>query len=63
MNAPRARVYKSLIDVRAIAKWKVATGMTCQVHESEGHEGGTFRISLTYDEPTGTRKTTARTDT
>ena len=26
-------------------------------------EGGPFRISLTYDEPTGTGKTTAHTDT
>ncbi len=63
MNAPRARVYKSLIDAGAIAKWKVPTGMTCQVHEFEGREGGAFRISLTYDEQTGTGKTTAQTDT
>jgi uncharacterized protein YndB with AHSA1/START domain len=35
MNAPRARVYKSLIDAGAIAKWKVPTGLTCQVHEFE----------------------------
>jgi uncharacterized protein YndB with AHSA1/START domain len=35
MNAPRARVYKSLIDAGAIAKWKVPTGMTRQVDEFE----------------------------
>ncbi len=29
----------------------------------DGREGGTFRISLTYDTPTGVGKTTARTDT
>ncbi len=28
-----------------------------------GREGGSFRISLTYDAPTGTGKTTAQTDT
>ena len=39
------------------------TGMTCQVHMFDAREGGSFRISLTYDEPTGTGKTTAHTDT
>jgi uncharacterized protein YndB with AHSA1/START domain len=37
--------------------------MTSQVHLFDAHEGGLFRISLTYDEPTGTGKTTAHTDT
>lgn len=41
----------------------VPTGMTSHVHASEGREGGTFRISLTYDTPTGVGKTTAHTDT
>jgi uncharacterized protein YndB with AHSA1/START domain len=63
MNATRARVYAALLDPNAIAKWKVPDGMTCQVHAFEGREGGTFRISLTYDAPTGTGKTTAHTDT
>jgi uncharacterized protein YndB with AHSA1/START domain len=63
INAPRARVYSALLDANAVAKWKVPTGMTCQVHSFEGYEGGTFRISLTYDAPTGTGKTTAHTDT
>ena len=63
MNAARARVYAALLDPNAIAKWKVPDGMTCQVHAFEGREGGTFRISLTYDALTGTGKTTAHTDT
>jgi uncharacterized protein YndB with AHSA1/START domain len=37
--------------------------MTSQVHEFEAREGGAFRISLTYEDPTGTGKTTAHTDT
>ena len=37
--------------------------MTCVVHELDAREGGSFRISLTYDEPTATGKTTAHTDT
>jgi uncharacterized protein YndB with AHSA1/START domain len=37
--------------------------MTSHVHTFDAREGGSFRISLTYDEPTGTGKTTAHTDT
>jgi uncharacterized protein YndB with AHSA1/START domain len=37
--------------------------MTSVVHEFDAREGGSFRISLTYDAPTGTGKTTAHTDT
>jgi uncharacterized protein YndB with AHSA1/START domain len=63
INAPRARVYNALIDADAVANWMVPAGMTSQVHEFEGREGGKFRISLTYDAPTGLGKTTAHTDT
>jgi uncharacterized protein YndB with AHSA1/START domain len=37
--------------------------MTSQVHEFDAREGGSFRVSLTCDAPTGTGKTTAPTDT
>jgi uncharacterized protein YndB with AHSA1/START domain len=62
-NAPRARVYRALINADAIAEWKVPSEMTCHVHSFDGTEGGTFRISLTYDAPDRTGKTTAHTDT
>src|SRR4029453_7960880 len=63
VNAPRSRVYRALLDARAVATWKVPTGMTSHVHEFDACEGGSLRISLTYDAPTGTGKTTAHTDT
>jgi uncharacterized protein YndB with AHSA1/START domain len=63
INAPRSIVYRALLDPRAIAKWKVPNGMTCEVHAFDAREGGSFRISLTYDAPTETGKTTAHTDT
>ena len=63
VNAPRARVYSALVDAKAIATWMVPAGMTSQVHAFDGREGGTFRISLTYDAPTRAGKTTAHTDT
>lgn len=37
--------------------------MTSRVHEFDPREGGVFRISLAYDEPTGTGKTSANIDT
>jgi uncharacterized protein YndB with AHSA1/START domain len=63
VNAPRANVYSALIDARAVANWMVPNGMTSHVHLFDAREGGLFRISLTYDTPTGTGKTTAHTDT
>src|SRR6266849_2907426 len=63
INAPRAAVYRALLDARAVAKWMVPDGMTSHVHAFDAREGGSFRISLTYEAPTGTGKTTAHTDT
>jgi uncharacterized protein YndB with AHSA1/START domain len=63
VNAPRTNVYRALLDARAVATWMVPNGMTSHVHEFDGREGGSFCISLTYDTPTGTGKTTAHTDT
>ncbi len=37
--------------------------MRSHVHAFDAREGGSIRISLTYEEPTGTGKTTAHTDT
>jgi uncharacterized protein YndB with AHSA1/START domain len=56
-------VYRALIDGRAVATWMVPHGMTSHIHEFDAREGGSLRISLTYDAPTGTSKTTARSDT
>ncbi len=63
INAPRAAVYRALLDADSVAKWRVPAGMTGQVHEFDAREGGSFRVSLTYDAPTGTGKTTSHTDT
>jgi uncharacterized protein YndB with AHSA1/START domain len=63
IDAPRASVYRALLDAEAVAQWMVPAGMTSHVHTFDPREGGAFRISLTYDEPTGTGKTTAHTDT
>lgn len=63
MSAPRAAVYHALLDAGAVAAWRVPDGMSSQVHEWEPREGGVFRVSLSYDVPTGTGKTAQHTDT
>ncbi|MGW7351319.1 SRPBCC domain-containing protein [Streptomyces sp. NPDC054784] len=63
VNAPRAAVYRALLDADSVARWRVPEGMHGQVHEFDAREGGTFRVSLTYDAPTGTGKSAAHTDT
>jgi uncharacterized protein YndB with AHSA1/START domain len=63
LNAPRETVYRALIDPRAVAKWKAPDDMTAQVHEFDACEGGTIRVSLTYNQPEKSGKTTPHTDT
>jgi uncharacterized protein YndB with AHSA1/START domain len=63
VNAPRSDIYRALLDADAIAQWRVPVGMSSHVHEFDAREGGSFRISLTYDAPAGTGKSGARTDT
>lgn len=63
IEASPSHVYRALIDGEAVQQWMVPDGMTSTVHFFEGREGGTFRISLRYDSPTGTGKTDLQTDT
>jgi uncharacterized protein YndB with AHSA1/START domain len=63
VNAPRRNVYRALLDARAITIWKVPDGMTSCVHEFNAIEGGAFRVSLTYETPGETGKTSQHTDT
>jgi len=61
--APRAAVWRALLDAAAVERWMVPQGMRSRVELFEPWEGGRFRISLTYDTATGSGKTTAQTDT
>jgi uncharacterized protein YndB with AHSA1/START domain len=63
VRAPRAAVYRLLVDPTAVAQWKVPDGMTAEVHAFEPTQGGAIRVSLTYHEQTGQGKTNAHTDT
>ena len=63
LRAPRAAVYRALLDPDAVRRWMVPEGMTSEVHAFDAREGGGFRISLTYATPGAAGKTTAHTDT
>ncbi|MGW6271910.1 SRPBCC domain-containing protein [Streptomyces sp. NPDC055060] len=63
VNAPRAAVYRALVEADAIARWRVPDGMSSRVHAFDAREGGRFRVSLTYDEQSGTGKSASHTDT
>ena len=62
IDALSARVYRALLDPLAVQQWMVPDGMTSEIHSFDAREGGTFRISLTYDAPTTAGKTSAQTD-
>ena len=51
-----------MLDPESVQHWMVPDQMTSRVHSFEAREGGTFRISLTYDSPTTAGKTNAQTD-
>jgi uncharacterized protein YndB with AHSA1/START domain len=63
IRAPRERVYRALLDPKAVQQWMVPDQMSSEIHSFDARQGGTFRISLTYDEPTTAGKTTSQTDT
>lgn len=63
IDAPPSAVYRALVDPADIPRWRVPYGMSCEVHDFDAREGGTFRVSLHYETADGTGKSGARTDT
>jgi uncharacterized protein YndB with AHSA1/START domain len=63
VRASRSAVYAALLDRGAVARWRVPDGMTSEVHEWEPHEGGRFRVSLTYDDVEAAGKSSGHRDT
>jgi uncharacterized protein YndB with AHSA1/START domain len=60
LAVPRGAVYRALTDPATIARWRFPDEMTAAV---EVHADGTFRVSLTYDDPTAPGKSGGSTDT
>ena len=63
IDALPIQVYRALLDPEVIAQYRVPAGMSCEIHAFEPWEGGSFRVSLTYDATPAAGKTSAHTDT
>jgi uncharacterized protein YndB with AHSA1/START domain len=63
IKAARADVYRALLDREAVQAWRVPEGMTSVVHDFDPREGGTFRVSLSYDGPDDVGKSSTHADT
>jgi uncharacterized protein YndB with AHSA1/START domain len=63
IRADRSRVFEALLHGEAVQQWMVPDGMTSHIHTYDGREGGTFRISLSYDDTETAGKTSSHTDT
>jgi uncharacterized protein YndB with AHSA1/START domain len=62
-KAPPMAVYQAFLDRAALAFWLAPDGMTAKVHDFTPQVDGTFRISLTYDDPAAAGKTAHNVDT
>lgn len=56
-------MYAALVDADALAAWLAPKGMTARFERFDARPGGSYRLVLTYDEPTTSQgKTTADAD-
>lgn len=56
-------VYRALLDAAAVEHWRVPDGMTALVHTWEPVVGGSFRVTLAYDDPSRFGKSSPGIDT
>ena len=65
IKAPRTKIYQAFVDAKSVAAWLSPDDMQIHVHHFEPREGGTFRISLLYQNPEDAQsgKTSGDTDT
>lgn len=61
IDAPRSAVYPLLVDGDAVTAWMMPDGIAVEVHRFEAVEGGSFSITLTYDNPADTGRHDAGT--
>jgi uncharacterized protein YndB with AHSA1/START domain len=61
--APVERVFAALVDPDALLAWLPPSGMTGRFERFDARPGGSYRLVLTYDDPTAASgKATADTD-
>jgi uncharacterized protein YndB with AHSA1/START domain len=63
IGASPHRVYEALVDPEALAAWLPPDGMTGRFEQFDARPGGSYRLVLTYADPSAGRgKTTADSD-
>jgi uncharacterized protein YndB with AHSA1/START domain len=63
ISAPPARVYDALVDPDAIVTWLPPAGMTGRMERFDLRPGGSYRMVLTYTDPSAsTGKSSADSD-
>ena len=63
IDAPVARVFTALVDRDALETWLPPRGMTARFEHFDHTPGGSYRLVLTYADPTDARgKTSADSD-
>ena len=61
--APPDRIYAALVDPEALMVWLPPEGMTGRFERFDARSGGSYRLVLTYADPSGSRgKATADSD-
>lgn len=63
IHVPRGRVFHALVDPDALLNWLPPQGMRGRFERFDMREGGSWRLTLTYDDTTGAPgKTSADSD-
>ena len=61
--APPEKIYAALVDPEALTAWLPPAGMTGKIERFDLRPGGSYRMVLTYADPSGSRgKSTADSD-
>jgi uncharacterized protein YndB with AHSA1/START domain len=53
IRAPKANIYRALLDANARLVWLPPKGMTGRIERFDPRAGGGYRMVLTYDDPMG----------
>jgi uncharacterized protein YndB with AHSA1/START domain len=62
IEAPIDRVFAALVDRNALESWLPPDGMTARFEHFDPTPGGSYRLVLTYTQPTGSAKSSSNSD-
>jgi uncharacterized protein YndB with AHSA1/START domain len=51
IDASPQRIYQAFMDPTAVVSWLPPKGMKARIDAYDPHQGGTYRMTLAYDEP------------